>query len=136
MPEASVTFISFTDHARLNEDLSVCFDGFEFTTLAGYETDGASIPFFLWSLGLHPFQSDTLVPAIFHDIFYQTRRYSRFTCDWNFLFLMKKFGVSFRKRWAFFIAVRLFGWKAYGFHKAGIEERAKSYLIIKELPQC
>lgn len=131
MQNADITFVSFTDKAYLNKNLTVKFDGLTFTVKKGYITDGASIPFIFWSFGLHPFQSDTLTPAIFHDIFYQTRRYTRFTCDWNFLFLMKRNKVSFIKRLAFFLAVRLFGWAAYGFHKAGTEENAKKFLTVK-----
>jgi len=126
-----IEFIGISDNAITFRDVSVIFDGLKFTTKKGYITDGASIPKWFWSLGLHPFQGDTLTPAIFHDIFYQTRRYSRFTCDWNFLYLMKKNNVSFLKRWSYFLAVRLFGWIAYGFHKAGIEERAKQFLKVE-----
>jgi hypothetical protein len=130
-PKAQIQFTELKK-AKLLKDLSVKFDGLKFTVKKGYITDGASIPKLLAPIGGYPFSGDTLDAAIMHDIFYQTRRYSRFTCDYNFLFLMKKYNVFILKRWAYFFAVRLFGWAAYGFHKAGVEENAKMFLSVRK----
>jgi len=129
IPQAEIKFISNRE-AVLTKDLVIKFDGLTFRIKKGYPTDGASIPFIFWSLGLHPYQGKTLSPAVFHDILYESETYSRTCADNNFLFLMRKNGVSFIKRTLFFLAVRLCGWGARLGHTVGSVENARQYLQI------
>lgn len=128
----SLTFISNSRCAYLEKDFTISFDGLKFTIKKGYKTDGASIPFIFWSFGFHPFQADTLIPALIHDIFYESELYSRAVADNNFLFLMRKNGVSWFKRTAFYVAVRLFGGLVWKSHTVGSIENARQYLVIKK----
>ena len=130
IPQAEIKFINDRE-AVLTKDLVVEFDGLKFTIKKGYPTDGASIPFIFWSLGLHPYQGKTLSCAVFHDIMYESELYSRTCADNNFLFLMRKNGVSWIKRVAYWLAVRLFGWGVRLKHTVGSVENARQYLQIK-----
>lgn len=113
------------DNFVLTKDLVIKFDGLTFRIKKGYKTDGASNPFG------GRFSSGTLTAAIVHDIFYGSELYSRAVSDNNFLFLMRKNGVSFLKRTAYFLAVRLFGWFTRLSHTVGSVENARQYLQIK-----
>lgn len=83
--------------------------GFKYIVPAGFITDGASIPKFLWLFGFDPFALNTLRAAIIHDYLYKTK-VKRFWCDVVFLEVMKESGCPFFKRWLYFLAVRCFGW--------------------------
>lgn len=131
--KVNLTFIGDTNKAYLAKDLSVKFDGLKFTVKKGYKTDGASIPFIFWAFNLHPFQGDTLIPAVFHDVFYESELYSRASADNNFLFLMRKNGVPFIKRTLFYCAVRMFGWLVWRKHTVGSVENARQFLTVKKL---
>jgi hypothetical protein len=129
----NLIFISNSNKAYLGKDLKTNFDGFDFIAKKGYKTDGASIPFIFWAFNLHPYQGDTLMPAVFHDLFYQTELYSRASCDNNFLYLMRKNGVGFLKRTAFYIMVRIFGGFVWSRHTVGSVTKARSFLVIKKV---
>ena len=133
IPQSNIEFISNSTKAYLLKDLIVEFDGLQFTVKKGYKTDGASIPFIFWAFNLHPYQADTLTPAILHDIFYETELYSRASADNNFLFLMRNNGVSPLKRALFYIAVRLFGWIVWSRHTVGSVENARQFLVVKKM---
>lgn len=132
IPQAEIKFINKKE-AVLTKDLIIKFDGLTFIIKKGYKTDGASIPKQLWSLGGASFSGDTLSPAIFHDVMYESELYSRTCADNNFLFLMRNNGVSWIKRTTYFLAVRLFGWGARLSHTVGSVENARQFLVIKRL---
>lgn len=131
IPQAEIRFINDRE-AVLTKDLVICFDGLQFTIKKGYKTDGASIPRIFWSIG-SPYAGKTLSPSIFHDMMYESELYSRTCADNNFLFLMRKNGVSWIKRVTYWSAVRLFGWAARLGHTVGSVENARQYLQIKKV---
>ena len=55
---------------RLVEKFDVKFRGEDYSVPAGFETDGASIPRFLWRICGHPMEAPRLYLAIIHDWFY------------------------------------------------------------------
>ena len=76
---------------------------------AGFITDLASVPRFLWPL-IPPYGRHTGA-AIFHDWFYRSPGISitRKKADKIMLHIMKEDGCSFLKRWTIYIGLRLFG---------------------------
>jgi len=89
----------------------------------GIMTDGASIPRFFWRVIGHPMQLPYVKAAIIHDAGYlgvlrwfsQTgntwieKAYTRKDVDDIFLSLMEQLGLSWWRRRAMYLAVRLFG---------------------------
>lgn len=55
----------------LVEDFHVLVDGMMFTVPAGFKTDGASIPRFLWRLCGHPLETRRFPIAVLHDWLYE-----------------------------------------------------------------
>lgn len=55
---------------KLVEKFDVMFRGELYTVPAGFETDGASIPRWLWPVCGHPLQAPRVVAAIVHDFLY------------------------------------------------------------------
>lgn len=55
----------------LVEDFHVLVDGMMFTVPAGFKTDGASIPRFLWRLCGHPLETRRFPVAVLHDWLYE-----------------------------------------------------------------
>lgn len=78
----------------------------------GYESDGATIPRFLWSIVGHPME-DYAQAAFAHDKGYQFQLFSQKECDDIFLEGMRILEVSFPKRRIMFRALRMFGFVAY-----------------------
>jgi len=94
------------------------------TVKAGFEYDGASVPWYLWSIaGLH---NDGLMRAasLIHDYIYIAK--GRVIVDWGgircyirvtrkqaddlFLHMLKESGMGWRKRNTAYLAVRAWGW--------------------------
>lgn len=80
---------------------------------AGFVTDGASIPRFLWRLIDHPFQSDYIEVYVEHDHDYQTGRIPRKEADKKMLAGLKAKDMGYFKRYTIYWAVRLFGASHY-----------------------
>lgn len=80
---------------------------------AGFVTDGASIPRFLWRVLGHPFEAQTIGPAVRHDHAYQTGSLTREAADERFYSDLKAAGVGAFKAWLFYRGVRLFGASHY-----------------------
>ena len=76
-----------------------------------FKTDFASVPRFLW--GILPPTGKYGKAAVIHDYLYRTALASRAMADAIFLEAMGVLGVALWKRWAMYLAVRLFGWRAY-----------------------
>lgn len=55
----------------LVEDFHVLVDGMMFAVPAGFKTDGASIPRFLWRLCGHPLETRRFPIAVLHDRLYE-----------------------------------------------------------------
>lgn len=55
----------------LVEDFHVLVDGMMFIVPAGFKTDGASIPRFLWRLCGHPLETRRFPVAVLHDWLYE-----------------------------------------------------------------
>jgi len=96
----------------------------ELTCPAGTRTDGASIPRFFWRLIGPPMTGPYRKAAVVHDAGYGGTLvwkefqlpvgYARKHVDRLFLVLMKWLGVKAWRRWAMYLAVRLFAgghWK-------------------------
>ena len=79
---------------------------------AGFVTDYASVPRFLWSI--FPPHGAARLASVVHDYLYSLRECPRAIADAVFLVAMKTSGVVAWRRWAMYLAVRLFG----GSHKA------------------
>ncbi|MBP7430724.1 MAG: DUF1353 domain-containing protein [Candidatus Hydrogenedentes bacterium] len=97
---------------------------------AGYLSDGASIPRFLWSLVGPRYAPDTFPAALAHDALYSAHLPE--VADWRgaadaiFLDLLKRLGVGRAKRVAYYVAVRIFGWAVARQHtNIGIEAARK-----------
>ncbi len=79
----------------------------------GFVTDGASIPRFLWRVCGHPYEAPQIAAAIYHDYHYATGVLPRYSADLFFRVMLEDCGVGFVRRWIFYFAVRLFGWRHY-----------------------
>lgn len=93
--------------ATLLEDFNDSIQGLKFTVPAGFKTDFASVPRWLWwfiaPMGKHS------AGALVHDYLYSKRLYARRICDAIFLELMKKKRVGWFKRFIMWASVRMFG---------------------------
>ncbi len=87
----------------------------------GYETDGASIPKFAWSLIGGPL-GKYAPAAVLHDLLYYTQTRTRKESDRIFLEAMKVLGVNRFKRWLMHKCVRVFGWRGWNRRKEEIRE--------------
>jgi hypothetical protein len=80
---------------------------------AGFVTDGASIPRFLWSIIGPPFNGRYRVPALFHDAAYCEPGMNRAAADRMFFDAMREEGVSYIKARAMWAGVRIGGGKPF-----------------------
>ncbi len=78
---------------------------------AGFITDFASVPKIFWNI-LPPWGKYGKA-AVLHDYLYRTKLVSRKKADEIFLLSMKVLKVSFCKRYLMYLAVRIFGKKAW-----------------------
>lgn len=74
----------------------------------GFESDGASIPAYLWHIIGHPL-GDYLSAAILHDYLYREQVVDREDSDRIFLDAMQDLGIERWRRSVMWAAVRLFG---------------------------
>lgn len=97
--------------AVLTHNYEACTIGLCFTVPAGFRTDFASTPRWLWPwfppVGLYA------GAALVHDYLYANQVYTRRMCDAIFLDLMENAGVPKPKRLIMWAAVRLFGGKHF-----------------------
>ena len=96
---------------RLLEDFSVCVPFncgvFECSVPAGFETDFASTPRFLWWLFPH---DEVAEAAVIHDWLYDATDLSRFFCDAVFRLVMILTDKSYFMRVGHYLGVRAGGW--------------------------
>lgn len=80
---------------------------------AGFVTDGASIPRFLWRVFGHPFESDYIEVYTEHDHDYAVGKIPRAEADQKMLDGLKAKGMGYLKRYTIYWAVHLFGGSHY-----------------------
>ena len=90
---------------------STVADDRTFTVPAGFVTDFASVPRFLW--WLYSPHGQYGKAAVVHDYCYRSRCVSRAMADRVFLEGMQVLGVWWLRRRLMWLAVRCFGWLAY-----------------------
>jgi len=100
------------DKIVLTEPFIVSTNGAVFKLSKGFDSDGASIPRFLWWFS-NPFDSQVISAALVHDAAYWSRKLKRNIADRVFYALMRKNKTPFLKALLFYIAVRLGGWWGY-----------------------
>lgn len=86
---------------------------------AGFVTDGASIPRFLWRVLGHPFEAATIGAAVRHDYAYQTGRVPREQADAEFHDNLRADGVGAVKAKLYYFGVRMFGARHYNNKQKG-----------------
>lgn len=77
---------------------------------AGYESDGASIPWWLWWLIGHPLTPPFWGAALVHDFRYGHHTVSRKQADDDFREHLRIDGAGRVRAWVMWAAVRAFGW--------------------------
>ncbi len=128
----------------LAEPLDYKVNGDSITVPAGFTTDFASTPRFLW--WLLPPHGRYSAAAIVHDRLYHVgglalhptrtsyvKVYSRAEADRVFLEAMESLGVLLGVRYAMWAAVRLFGWRAWSKNE---QERELRYCDLGCDPRC
>lgn len=80
---------------------------------AGFVTDGASIPRFLWRVCGHPMEAPAVAAAVLHDHDYAAGARTRAEADGAFRENLARCGVGRVRSWLFWLAVRLFGRRRY-----------------------
>ena len=96
---------------RLTEGLTYEWEGNIFTVPAGFESDGASVPEFLWDTVSPRVDPRTLAGAIGHDFLYRETPpgWTRKMADEFFYDCIRLHGLSFWRSWKAYWGVRLFG---------------------------
>jgi hypothetical protein len=99
-------------HYKLIADMIVFSHRIGVTVVpAGFVTDMASVPRGFWNL--FPPTGPYAKAAVYHDYLYQLGSISRADADSEFVDGMKALGVCWITRAAMWVALRLFGWKAW-----------------------
>lgn len=106
------------DRFEVAQDVQVEIFGTYFTIPAGYKTDFASVPQFLW--GIFPPHGLAAIPSLIHDYMYDNQLFAqelghenaRRLADTYFFIHMTQTGVPKWQRLLYYWAVRLFakGW--------------------------
>lgn len=86
-------------------------DGVYFEVPAGFVTDGASIPRFLWRLCGHPMETPRICAAVAHDYMYSVGEptWTRAEADATYRDILKAVGVSAWRANVEYYALRIFG---------------------------
>lgn len=126
LPQPALQPIPDTEMYVLVEEYSVWLPCCKRTLriMAGFVTDGASIPRFLWRVCGHPFSPYAVAPALAHDALYRSRLLPRAECDRELYALMQANGAVARsKAGSFWLAVRSGGWWPWMHHRRrGIQQ--------------
>ena len=97
----------------LLEDLVYDGSKFKITVKKGFDFDAISIPKIFWTLVDSPFTGRAVRSATVHDALYASQILPKSECDKIFLEAMKDDGVSYIKRNAMYMAVKVGGASAY-----------------------
>lgn len=105
----------YGDIITLLEDLNVEFNGKHITVPAGFQSDGASVPEFLWDSVSPKIDQRTLRGAVVHDYLYRTadEQWTRKEADELFYELIREDGLSWWRAQKAYWGVRLFGSSAW-----------------------
>ena len=104
------------DCIRVLEDLLYVYENLPpFTVPAGFESDGASVPEFLWATVSPAIDPRTLDGALAHDYLYRTcpQGWTRKAADGLFYDYIRAHGLSFFRSQKAYWGVRLFGGKSW-----------------------
>lgn len=96
------------------DDVWFTYNGARLCVPAGYQSDGASVPRFLWRLLSPCIDPLTLVPSIVHDYLYEWRLGTRYEADEWYVNSLDGIGYPVWKCILTFIGIRLFGGSHYG----------------------
>lgn len=128
-----LNFVSRSDSSILMSDLEYQNKKYKVSVKKGLETDGASIPKFLWSIVGSPYLGSYRKAAIIHDGLYRTHKLSKTKSDFLFLEMMKSQNVHFLKRHLIFLGVFLFGWFSYTSKKQSEIDAMSPFVEVKDL---
>lgn len=108
------------DLFRTLEPLEYVWRGKRFTVPAGFESDGASVPEFLWASVSPRIDNRTLRGAIGHDYLYRThpQGWTKSEADAMFRDLIREDGLSWWKSQKAYWGVCLFGGGSW--HQGGL----------------
>jgi hypothetical protein len=122
-PQPIGRFDETSGHWIAAQDWSVQLaDGRTLRVLAGFSSDGASIPRPLWPLVGPRFSARTFPAALAHDALYASEWLPRAQADAEFYRLLRLTGVGRVKARSFWLAVRAAGWLVWRRHlRCGIE---------------
>lgn len=97
---------------RLVERFDVKFRGEDYSVPAGFETDGASIPRWLWPVCGHPLQAPRVIAAVVHDYLYGggDPEATRADADDIYRDMQLALGIPRRRAYLEWVVLRLFGW--------------------------
>jgi hypothetical protein len=129
LPQPEIKFIS-NRVVILPENYYVQIGNRLITIMAGFKTDGASIPRVAWWFAT-PFQGTSLPAAVVHDALYQSEFYPREICDEIFRDLLKANGMGAAKTWLFYHAVSSFGWMVWRNHTRRAVTDAAKYVTVQ-----
>lgn len=103
------------DIITLHEELEIKFNGKMFIVPAGFQSDGASVPSFLWNSVSPQVDPRTLRGALAHDFLYRNHLpgWTRKEADEMFLTLIREDGLSVWKSYKAYLGVRIFGGGAW-----------------------
>lgn len=103
------------DIFRLTRDMKYRWHGVTLIVPAGFESDGASVPRFLWSSVSPQIDPRTLAGAIAHDYIYRTQPagWTKAEADDMFYDIIREDGLSWWKAQKAYRGVRLFGGSAW-----------------------
>ena len=99
----------------LVNDWVVLIGGMPILIPAGFVSDGASVPRFLWAI-IPPYGRYTKA-AIVHDFLYKTGLFTKAQADWIFLDMMDHCKVLVWKRNVMYAGVCAFGQNAWNHHR-------------------
>ena len=96
----------------LVERFDVKFRGEDYSVPAGFETDGASIPRWLWPVCGHPLQAPRVIAAVVHDYLYGGGDPEATRADADDLYrdMQLALGIPRRRAYLEWVVLRLFGW--------------------------
>ncbi len=104
------------DFATVMEDWHVDVGNMTLVVPAGFKTNGASIPRFLWRVCGHPLEAPRVYAATAHDWLYSEGHaigVSRAQADEIYYLLLRHFGVAAWRAIIEYYALRLFGGAHY-----------------------
>jgi hypothetical protein len=128
----AIRFIKGKRRAILLETVKVKVNDAVFTIYKGFDSDGASIPRFLWWID-NPWNSNVLVGSFIHDAIYWSKALPRRLADRIFYAVMKQYDTPFLKRLLFYVAVRCFGWIFFYFSKTPSQKEIDKYFKIRQI---